>query len=69
MAVLRRQRPRPSNDRPARGGGQFELICYDCGDHLYLDCSEVPARLQRLRGPRDIRAALAAYDRHLGLTT
>jgi hypothetical protein len=47
----------------------FELICGDCGDHLYLDYSEVPARLQRLRGPRDIRAALAAYDRHLGLAT
>jgi hypothetical protein len=41
--------------------GLFELICGDCGDHLYLDySSEVPARLQRLRGPRTIRAALAA---------
>jgi hypothetical protein len=69
MAVLRRQPPCPGNGRPARGDGQFELICYDCGDHLYLDYSEVPARLQRLRGPRDIRAALAAYDRHLGLAT
>jgi hypothetical protein len=50
-------------------GGLFELICGDCGDHLYLDYSEVPVRLQRLRGPRDIRAALAAYHRHLGVAT
>lgn len=70
MAVLRRQRV-----RPVQGGGEggytelFELICCDCGDHLYLDYSEVPARLQWLRGPRTMRAALAAYDRHLGLTT
>ena len=69
MAVLRRQPPRPGDGRPATGGGLFELICSDCGDHLYLDYSEVPARLQRLRGPRDIRSALAAYHRHIGLAT
>jgi hypothetical protein len=68
MAVLRRQPPRPGKGRPTFGDGLFELICCDCGDHLYLDYAEVPARLQRLRGPRDLRAALAAYDRHLGLT-
>ena len=67
MAVLRRQPLRPGNGRRDGAGGLFELICSDCGDHLYLDYSEVPARLQRLRGPRDIRAALAAYNRHLGL--
>jgi hypothetical protein len=74
MAVLRRQPRRPGSGRPDGGrpdgeGGLFELICSDCGDHVYLDYFEVPARLQRLRGPRDIRAALAAYDRHLGLAT
>jgi hypothetical protein len=69
MAALRRQPIRPGNGRPDGAGGLFELICSDCGDHLYLDYSEVSARLQRLRGPRDIRAALAAYDRHLGLAT
>ena len=67
MAVVRRHPPRPGNGRPDGVGGLFELICSDCGDHLYLDYSEVPARLQRLRGPRDIRSALAAYHRHLGL--
>jgi hypothetical protein len=70
MAVLRRQPARPVRGGTAGGHtGLFELICGDCGDHLYLDYSEVPARLQRLRGPRTMRAALAAYDRHLGLAT
>ena len=47
----------------------FELICCDCGDHPYLDYSEVPARLQWLCGPRTLDAGLAAYERHLGLST
>ena len=46
--------------------GLFELICPDCGDHPYVDYSEVPSRLQWLRGPRPLQAALAAYDKHLG---
>jgi hypothetical protein len=70
MAVLRRQPQHPEKGRLDGGGaGLFELICGDCGDHLYLDYCEISARLQRLRGPRTIRAALAAYDRHLGLAT
>ncbi len=44
----------------------FEVICCDCGDNPYLDYSEVPARLQRLRGPYTLREGLAAYRRHLG---
>ena len=70
MAVLRRQPLRPAKGRPpGAGSGLFELVCGDCGDHLYLAYSEVPARLQRLRGPRTMRAALAAYHRHVGLAT
>jgi hypothetical protein len=45
----------------------YELICPGCGDHPYLDHSEVASRLQWLRGPRTLEAALAAYHRHLGL--
>jgi hypothetical protein len=45
----------------------FELICPSCGDHPDLDYSEVPPRLQWLRGPRPLEAALAAYHKHLGL--
>lgn len=47
----------------------FEVICYDCGDNPYLDYSEVPARLQRLRGPYPLREGLAAYEEHLAMTT
>ena len=56
----------------AREGGfrdAFEVICGDCGDHLYWDYSEIPLSLQRIRGPYATMAtALAAYDQHLGLT-
>lgn len=44
----------------------FELICPGCGDHPYLDYSEVSPRLQWLRGPRSLTASLAAYHKHLG---
>jgi hypothetical protein len=42
------------------------VICPGCGDHPYLDYSEIPPRLQWLRGPRTLEAALVAYDKHLG---
>ena len=47
----------------------FELICGECGDHPDLDYSEISPRLQRIRGPYTIRAGLAAYEKHLALTT
>ena len=66
-AFLRRQ-PAPIVDGRFEGGytGLFELICPGCGDNPYLDYSEIPPRLQWLRGPRTLEAALAAYDKHLG---
>ncbi len=66
-ASLRRQPVRRVGDR-AEGGytGAFELICGDCGDHLYLDYSEVSPRLRRIRGPYTMQAGLAAYEEHLG---
>ena len=45
----------------------FEVICPSCGDHPYPDYSEVPPRLQWLRGPRTLQAAVATYHKHLGL--
>jgi hypothetical protein len=36
------------------------------GDHPYLDYSEIAPRLQWLRGPRTLEAALVAYDKHFG---
>jgi hypothetical protein len=45
----------------------FELICPSCGDHQYLDYSEVSPQLQRLRGSRTLEAALATHEEHPGL--
>jgi hypothetical protein len=48
----------------------FEVVCCDCGDHLYWDYSEISASLQRIRRPyATMASALAAYEQHLGLTT
>ena len=67
-ASLRRQPARIVDGRTEGGyTGVFELICPSCGDHPYLDYSEVTSQLQRLRGPRTLQAGLAAYDDHLGL--
>src|SRR5437762_14080977 len=66
-ASLRRQRVRPGRLEDGYTGA-FEVICGDCGDHLEVDYSQVPARLQRLRGPYiTIKAGLAAYQEHLRL--
>jgi hypothetical protein len=68
-AYVRRQPVRIVDGRFEGGYTEvFELICPGCGDHPYLDYSEVPARLQELRGPRTQQAALAAYHQHLGLS-
>ena len=66
-AFVRRQPARIADGR-FEGGytGLFELICPGCGDHPYLDYSEIPPRLQWLRGPRTLEAALVAYGKHLG---
>jgi len=65
---LRRQPVRIADGR-MKGGytGTSELICPSCGDHPYLDYSEVPPRLQWLRGPCTLEAGLAEHDKHLGL--
>ena len=47
----------------------FELICGECGDHPYLDYSEIPPRLQQIRGPYTLEGGLAAHEHHLGLGT
>lgn len=67
MAYVRRQPARIVDGRFEGGYTDlFELICPGCGDHSYLDYSETPPRLQWLRGPRPLEAALAAYHRHIG---
>jgi hypothetical protein len=66
-AFVRRQPARIVDGR-VQGGytAAFELICPGCGDNPYVDYSEIPPQLQRLRGPRTLQAALEAYDKHLG---
>jgi hypothetical protein len=65
-AFVRRQPVRIVDGR-VEGGytGLFEFICPGCGDNPYVDYSEVPSRLQWLRGPLTLEAALEAYDKHL----
>jgi hypothetical protein len=70
-ASLRRQPVRIAEGRQEGGyRDAFEVVCCDCGDHLYWDYSEISLSLQRTRGPYPtMTAALAAYERHLGLAT
>ncbi len=66
---LRRQPVRIVEGRAEGGHTEaFEVICCDCGDHRYLDYSQVPLRLQQIRGPYTMEAALAAYEKHLGIS-
>ena len=66
-AFVRRQPVRIADGRVEGGYTDvFEFICPGCGDNPYVDYSEIPPRLQWLRGPRTLQAALEAYDEHLG---
>ena len=69
-ASLRRQ-PAHIEEGQLEGGytGAFELICPECGDYPYLDYCEISPWLQRIRGPYTMRAGLAAYEKHRGLTS
>ena len=66
-AFVRRQPARIVDSR-AEGGftSVFEFICPGCGDNPHVDYSEIPPRLQCLRGPRTLQTALEVYDEHLG---
>ena len=65
-AFVRRQPVRIANGRVEGGYTDvFELICPGCGDNPYVDYAEITPRLQWLRGPRTLEAALEAYDKHL----
>ena len=47
--------------------GMYEVVCPDCGDHPDLDYSEISPRLQWLRGPHRLEAALAVFHKHQGI--
>lgn len=64
-----RRRPVRIVDGRMEGGytDAYELICPSCGDHRDLNHSEISPRLQRLRGPRRLESALAAFHKHQGI--
>jgi hypothetical protein len=67
-AFLRNQLVRIVDSRIHGGcNGLYELICPNCGDHLDVDHSAVPPRLQRLRGLCTLVDGLAVYHEHLGV--
>ena len=67
-ASLRRRPVRIADGRMEGGYTDvFEVICPGCGDHQYLDYSEVSPRLQRIRGPYTMGEGLEVYAEHLGL--
>ena len=67
-AFLRSQPVRIVDGR-GEGGytGMYELICPSCGDHPDLVYSEISPRLQWLRGPYRLEAALAVFHKHQGI--
>src|ERR1700755_242864 len=67
-AFVRRQPARIVDGRMEGGYTDvFEIICPGCGDHPYLDYSEVSPRLQRIRGPYTRGEGLVVYAGHLGM--
>jgi hypothetical protein len=69
-ASLRRQPARIANGLMEGGYTDvFGFICGQCGDHPYLNYSEIPPWPKRIRGPYTLKGGLAAYETHLGLGT
>ena len=67
-AILRSQPVRIVDGRPEGGyTGMYEVVCPGCGDHPDLDYSEISPRLQWLRGPHRLEAALAVFHKHQGI--
>lgn len=64
LGLLRRP-ANVSDGRPGDGGTEeYELICRDCGDDPRLGYREVPAELQRVRGPYRLEAGIEAFLAH-----
>ena len=67
---LRRQLASGTDSGPGHGGTveygtvEYELICRDCGDDPRLGYCEVPAGLQQIRGPYQIKAGIEAFLEH-----
>ena len=60
---LRQQSAWIAQDHKGRYTGLFEIICCGCGDHPYLEYSDLPPRLQQVRGPYTLEAGLVGICR------
>jgi len=52
------------SDRGYDGTVEYELICRYCGDDPGLRYGEVPAELQQVRGPYQVKAGIEAFVEH-----
>jgi hypothetical protein len=68
--VLPRRQPARIIAGQAEGGhtDMFDIICCGCGDDPGLGYREVPPELQRIRGPHQLSAGVAVYERISGGT-
>ena len=59
---------RPHGEGRPEGGytDLFDTVCCDCGDHPYLDYSEVSLEFRRVRKPYPIADGISAHLEHLG---
>jgi hypothetical protein len=63
--ALRRQPAGDADGGPgADGTEEYELICRDCGDDPRLGYREVPAELQQVRGPYQLKTGIEAFVEH-----
>lgn len=63
--TLRCQQARTVDGDPDGYTNAFEIICSDCGDDPRQDYQDVPARLQRLRGPYLLSIGVTQYEAHI----
>lgn len=64
--VVLRRRPAHAGRGGAASGwtDEFEIVCRQCGDDPNLDYRQASPELQRLRGPYQMAAGVAAFERH-----
>jgi isopenicillin N synthase-like dioxygenase len=63
--LLRRTEPTNGTHPPGKNYNMYELICHACGDDAELAHHDVAPRLQHIRGPYPLPAAIAAYEQHV----
>jgi hypothetical protein len=67
-AFLRAQPVRMIDGHADGYTGRYEVICPACGDDPSLSFEQVPADLQKIRGPSEsVAGGLAAFHVHVGL--